>query len=235
MIGPHQPYSQLCDAWTKMLTDARRIHKDHTEAILALSVYLSLHSWRKILYGRCCKEIPWTSFKSDDPSGTNNRLYSQLRFTTAKHVEKGATGKWNVSTHWCQLPVPSLPSCTGPTFSKSEFQGHVWVVLCKESESGNLESEAFMGYWSGRHISTLRTGMINESQHPDVHHLACLASPFIAHEQNTINQQHSKSKDWQKPPGGGGLCVNTCCIEGHVTLLSVRMVSLGAIHILQAI
>lgn len=69
-----------------------------------------------------------------------------------------------------------------------------------------LESEAFMGRWSGRNISTLRTTMIIDSQHPDVHHLACLASPFIAHEQNTVNQQHSKSEDWQKPPGGGGLC-----------------------------
>lgn len=98
-----------------------------------------------------------------------------------------------------------------------------------------LESEAFMGCWSGRHISTLRTAMIIEAQHPDVHHLARLASPFIAHEQNTINQQHSKSKDWQKPPGGRGLCVNTCCTEGHATLLSVRVVSLGAINILQAI
>lgn len=103
------------------------------KAYLFLSVYFSLHSWRKILYGRFCKGIPWTSFKSDDPSGTNNRLYSQLRFITAKNVEKGATGKWNVSTIPKGLvPASSSTGYTGPAFPNSELQRHVWVVLYKE-------------------------------------------------------------------------------------------------------
>lgn len=52
------------------------------------------------------------------------------------------------------------------------------------------------------------------------------------HQPATFQEQ---GLDWQKPPGGGGLCVNTCCTEGHATLLSVRVVSLGAINIRQAI
>lgn len=51
------------------------------------------------------------------------------------------------------------------------------------------------------------------------------------HQPAAFQEQGLTEASW----GWGGLCVNTCCIEGHVTLLSVRIVSLGAIHILQAI